>query len=220
MIPFLVGIGAALWIGSSMSDNKKPIEEKVTREIDESDVPPDVRALIEQQEKDLQSPQKVCKEGKRKKPQQLSSDKQIEQWLKMGYSFYYGDNGKKVNRFEAEKYFHKATKAGSSEAKEMLKIMHGARNREIDENNIPPWARVLIEQQDQDLQHSHVKPIKRTVESSESSDNVVYWLKTGYALLYGRNGARKTPEKARHWFEMAAEAGNEEALAVLADKFN
>lgn len=37
----------------------------------------------------------------------------------------------------------------------------------------------------------------------------------GNALFYGRDGAVKNPEKARRWFEMAAEAGSDEAKEML-----
>lgn len=46
-------------------------------------------------------------------------------------------------------------------------------------------------------------------------ENVKYWLYMGNSLFYGREGAVKNPEKAKHWFEMAAEAGCEEAAEML-----
>lgn len=47
------------------------------------------------------------------------------------------------------------------------------------------------------------------------NDNITYWLNMGNALFYGRDGAIKNPEKARRWFEMAAEAGSDEAKEML-----
>lgn len=47
------------------------------------------------------------------------------------------------------------------------------------------------------------------------NDNVKYWLSMGNSLFYGREGAVKNPEKAKHWFEMAAEGGSEEAAEML-----
>lgn len=69
------------------------------------------------------------------------------------------------------------------------------------------------------IEGREAEPIARIEGSSGATGNVAYWLKTGYALLYGRDGAKQEPEKAKHWFEMAAEAGNEEAMIVLADKY-
>ena len=151
MIPFLVGIGAALWIGSSMSDNKPSEEEKVTREIDESDVPPDVREMIEQQEKELQGAQQKSVSSQSSKPSVLykspslkktrkknrrsgkfddtsnrDGDKNqafISTWLELGYNLYYGRNGVRQNIAEAKKYFRKAAQAGSEEAQNMLRDM-------------------------------------------------------------------------------------------------
>ncbi len=46
-------------------------------------------------------------------------------------------------------------------------------------------------------------------------DDIAYWLYMGNTLLFGREGAIKNPEKARYWFEMAAEAGSKEAVEML-----
>ena len=126
MIPFLVGIGAALWIGSSMSDNESSEEEKVTREIDESDVPPDIREMIEQQEKDLQGARQESGSSKSSERSYCDSDKNqafISTWLELGYNLYYGRSGVRQNIAEAKKYFRKAAQAGSEEAQTMLRDM-------------------------------------------------------------------------------------------------
>lgn len=52
------------------------------------------------------------------------------------------------------------------------------------------------------------------------NENANYWLSMGKTLLYGCEGVNKNPEKARKWFEMAAEAGNEEAAKMLKEHFD
>lgn len=52
------------------------------------------------------------------------------------------------------------------------------------------------------------------------NENVKYWLSMGNTLFYGCEGVNKNPEKARKWFEMAAEAGNEEAAKMLKEHYD
>lgn len=119
MIPFLVGLGTAVILGSAMSNQKKSShvsEETYTREISEKDVPTDVLEVIKVQEEKLMQKKTVRKKNKKASRQNAGANKMLQ----IGYEFYHGQNGRKVNYLEARKYFQKAANFGNAEAKEML----------------------------------------------------------------------------------------------------
>lgn len=119
MIPFLIGLGAAVILGGAMSNQKKSShasEETYTREISEKEVPHDVLEAIKVQEEKFMHKRTVRKKRKKASGQNAGANKMLQ----MGYEFYHGQNGRKVNYLEARKYFQKAANFGNAEAKEML----------------------------------------------------------------------------------------------------
>lgn len=107
-IPLLIGIGAAVWVANALTDssNDKTHIKTTLREVDESEVPLDVLEDIERQEKEAKS---------------HKDNAFVSTWLELGYNYFYGRGGVKMNIEEARNYFQKAASAGSHEAKDMLK---------------------------------------------------------------------------------------------------